>query len=251
MSILRCALRARSVRSVGAISGCLVCAYANAGFTPIGPPSGFELTHAEVLQSFYGGVFTADIGGISFDNGTIFAERVNDFGFPGVIVAETSDGLGINDEFWAGLSVIVVPRYVGGTDETGLGLIDGDGAFIPVAPSDAIGQEFAVDLSNGVNRWALANATTGDLLTSNPSDNADQLDHMVTYRIDSKDSNFGTRWVIFWEDRLDGQLGFDLDYNDAVFEIIAVPAPGTFAALALASVFPGLSLGARRRRSRS
>jgi len=215
---------------------------ASAGFTSIQPPTGGEASHAEVFQSFYGGTFNSD-GSLNFSNGDITATRIEDTGPINIITLDTGNGSAVGDEFFAGTSVFVIPRLGEAMDETGLGFINGDGSFTPVAPTNDINQLFTATLS-GVTRFALANSTTGAVITSSLADNVDGLDHMVTYHITSDSELFGNRWVILFEDRLDGELGFDLDYNDAVFEIIAVPSPASAIALSLLAI-----PAARRRRA--
>jgi len=202
------------------------------GFTDILPPAGFEPSHAEILQSFYGGLWAPTVGG-NFANGDISATRVDDFGFGGVITAETSGPGSVDDSLWQGGSVFIVPRSGEAMDETYLGIVNGAGDFQAIAPTASNGDLFPIGI-DGVSRWVLVNATTNAIMTSNPGDNADGLDHMVAYRITSTSTPLLSRWVIFWEDRLDGELGFDQDYNDAVFEIIAVPSPGALALFATA-----------------
>jgi len=103
--------------------------------------------------------------------------------------------------------------------------------------------------------------TPANVYTSIKDQNADGLDHMVTYKVMEDDGNGGQVWtgayVIAFEDRFGSKFdntGFsDRDFNDAVFEIrgfSATPEPSTLALGGLAAVI-GAGVTLRRRRAQA
>ena len=98
-----------------------------------------------------------------------------------------------------------------------------------------------VDFTGGTWRWG---RTGGPNVHSGlASENADAVDHMVTYRITGLGSE--TVWLVFFEDKNVGDEEADFDYNDLVVEIRAVPTP-----MAAGMGIAGLAgvAGVRRRR---
>jgi hypothetical protein len=67
----------------------------------------------------------------------------------------------------------------------------------------------------------------GTTFTSDPADNVDGRDHLVTYAL----SGAASGYVLFFEDANGLRPNADFDYNDVVLSSVAsVPLPGAFAA---------------------
>ena len=250
--------------AVAGLSAAFVTSSALAGFTAIGPPAAGEANHAQILAQIYGGSFSAS--GVDF-NGSgasagITAVRVHDFDSGGghtAMLNMSSPNLGsANDQIWRdGLAnADVEVKYAG--DNHQMGWYDNTTATHnnlfgtnPNLPGDEVngvsfstsfewtlstdfGNNISSDETNGSPGFAdnAANGGTGD-------------DMMVTYQITGLGNAFPT-WLVFWEDRLSGQLNDDFDFNDLVVEIQLVPLPAPAALAGLGLV--GGVIGRRRLR---
>jgi len=248
-----------SSRTPSAIAVAIACgaagslAVAGPVFTPLGDPPGREASHASILSDIYGGSFSSIARSEDLSNGEFRARRVPDAGLPGTLRLE-GPGAGharnATDQQWAGLAadVVVRARYAG--DRHTFGLIhDGPHSegFIPLVDTRSRSPVLGVSLSESFS-WALRDETTGSLWTSRTSDNLDAgrvaHDRLVTYHVTS-DSDTRGRYLLFWDDRINGQRFDDDDFNDAVIEIAAIPAPGSLGALVAA----GALASTRRRRA--
>ncbi|MBN8645740.1 MAG: hypothetical protein J0L61_10950 [Planctomycetes bacterium] len=221
-----------------------------AGFTSVNPAPGSELSHAPIINNVYGGTFALNESAVpTYTNNTGFTlTRVSDFGLGGVM-SIVGGSAATDDQAWSRgdavgpVTVIARAKYAG--DSHTIGWID-DTSETPVYQSILGSTNFnnpvAVTLSSSF-RWALNDITTGKTWTSRASDNVKSsvaYDQLVTYRVTGPTITQPT-FLLFWEDRIGS--GADYDYNDAVFEITAVPTPG------VASLFGFAALaGARRRR---
>jgi len=215
---------------------------ANAGFTPVASPiySG-EVDHATILEAYYSpgstwasfGTRTDGAGqSVDYANGSLTATRVSDFGLGGILNPAATALPAADDALWTGTAyeLRAVARYASYTQEFGYDL-SGDGLGY-VKLFDVSGWGTAVSGSatlalNSGDTLTWNRAGTGNLFSSRPGDNLDELDHMVSYRI----SGLGdgrNHFVLFWEDL---PCGGDHDYNDLVVEAVAVPEPGTLVAL--------------------
>jgi len=230
-------------------------AMATTQFSPVlSPPSG-ERGHAFILGQSYGGLFARASNGVDFSNGTILAQRLIDRGVaaPASLTGFVS-GLP-TDNAWVGpaLSTLKVEAKYAGHNST-FGFFNDSasptaGGASPTMQSlfntGSIGSTATVGMPENF-RWALRNNTTGKTFTSRSEDNVEGqsfFDHLVTYRIvGAGDAPGAVRYMLFWEDLTIGNHT-DKDYNDAVIQVTAIPAPGATALLAGAGL-----LAIRRRR---
>lgn len=190
----------------------LGAAKADAGFTKLGRTyNGDEPTHEQILERSYGGDFVQD--GVNFSNGRVSVTRLDD-----------TDG---SDQRWnvnvSGARALGVfsagkqsfGRMVGGEyeslfDVSGIGYhVEGSTtARLNAAPGEGI--EFA---RAGTRRQA-----DGRVFSSMSSDNRQDTDHLVSYRVSGLDGP-GETYVLFWEDKIGS--GSDFDHNDLVVELRA------------------------------
>lgn len=192
-------------------------AAAQAATTTILPPRPSEDSHEEILSQVYGVDFNPS--GNDFVGGGLTAQRVDDD----------------DDQIWTLPSFGAEVRAVFADFEQSFGYLPGEdgGSFQTVF--DVTGDEYNVNGSahidnlSGPFRFA-RQESQGILAISDPEDNVDGVDHMVTYRILGTGAQFPV-WLIFFEDlRADVS---DFDYQDLVVEIRAVPTPAAFGAGAL------------------
>lgn len=209
-------------------------ASAHGAFTTVNGAPGGELNHLQILNNVYGGGFLALEGPTpAFSNGSLTFTRINDSGLGGVLTIVTSDTSATDDQRWSvgdatgPATVIARAKYAG--DSHTFGWIDdtqGEPVYQSLGSTSTFNVPVMVNLSSDF-RWALHDTTTGSMWTSRSSDNLDNhgnaRDQMVTYRVTGAGVTQPT-FLLFWEDRIGG--GADYDYNDAVVELTAVPAPG-------------------------
>ena len=220
-----------------------------AGFTTVNPAPGGELGHAPILNNVYGGAFALNESPVpTYTTNTGYTlTRVSDNGLGGVM-SIVGGSLTTDDQSWSRgdavgpVTVIARAKYAG--DSHTIGWIDDTAetpAYQSILSSTNFNNPAAVTLSSSF-RWALNDITTGKTWTSRASDNVNAStthDQLVTYRVTGPSITQPT-FLLFWEDRIGS--GADYDYNDAVFEITAVPTPGA------ASLFGFAALAASRRR---
>lgn len=119
----------------------------------------------------------------------------------------------------------------------------------PAPAANGINNRFDSTIDYQPFLWSIQNlpgspVNPGFTFTSDPTQNADGLDHLITFeRHFTVDGVAGTAYLLFVEDILGGG---DFDFNDAVFMVagVEVPEPGGMALLAAGLV--GLA-GLRRR----
>ena len=217
-----------------------------AGVTEIRVPGPGEATHEQIFEAIYGGDFVGvgtDLGfGLwtEFDNGTIRATRVDDFGVAALLdMLSGVPGSG-DDDTWmetgrpvatARARFALFPQEFG--YDTGSGyvkLLD-----VPAGVFDEPQFETVQFRPSSTWLWCRCDDSDGGLVNKQCSDeasNADLLDHMVTYHVLGIPGVPSTSavWLVFWED-LNGSLGdssfpdnqgvpADRDFNDLVVEIV-------------------------------
>jgi hypothetical protein len=202
-----------------------------AGFTNVGDPYPGEKSHAEIFGLVYGGTFVAD--GNNFSNGSLTAERVDD----------------ADDILFAASGPTVDSRAIASYADFDqqFGYIDG-GGFNELLDLGGYGTNVTGESSDsidGVFKFA-RNGLEGILASSDPSDNSDGKDHLVTYVLSGEGIQSNVL-VLFFEDK----ANFDFDYQDLVVEVTGVdasiiPTPAAFGA---GLVMLGASV--LRRRSRA
>lgn len=203
-------------------------------YTDIGDPWPGEDSHQQILDNFYGGNFELLDDGVSYSNDTLTAQRVSDeqdqvwdLDLPvdirtAAIFADYDQSLGY------------LPGSSGPTGDY-VNLFDADGEEY-----DVVGSAAGVDLTDGAFRWARRGHD--GVVSSLETDNLNDADHMVTYRIEGH-GQLEPVHLLFFEDTFR-----DFDFQDLVVEVAAVPSP--------AAVGPGLALLGmlgliRRRRERA
>lgn len=220
--------------------------------------TGSEPSHLQLLNSVYGGGFSAfgtatasDVGG----TGAPVANSVIGYSSTNWIFARVQDrngssplnlnGVGIvgaQDTGWAdGVIDVRVTAKVAGDSHT-FGWYDDASAsgFQAITPTVVGNTVDNVALSTQF-RWGLDTSSSLSL-TSRESDNPSGQDMMVTYAMYYNTVFYG--WLLAWEDRIGG----DFDYNDAWIEIALVNVIPTPLAAGMGSVAMGGLLMLRRRR---
>jgi hypothetical protein len=223
-----------------------------AGMTTIHSPSHVpsELNIEQILEAHYGGDFTLSgedfLGGGA--GGTINAIRWDDFLDPiGQLSAVNPSSGSAADQIWrAGdITATAIARFAGNTQQFGFDRGSGFELLFDVSGYDmGVSGAGSANLLADTWRWIRRSSDGSDAFDSQPSLNADGLDHMVTYRITGLPTD-QTVWLLCFEDIFGGLPNSDRDFNDLVVEVRAVPEPATLGFL----VAGGLALlGARRRR---
>lgn len=213
-----------------------------------------ELGHEEILEAIYLADFTSD-GDDFISLGlaeAIVAIRFDDdlpvFGVLDPVHGQRGDTA---DRLWgdAWIAATATARYASYTQQFGYDVGDG---YEPLFDVEGYGTEVTgsgtADLTGQTWTWVRRDTDGSNPWYSDDARNSDELDHMVTYRIDGLDTA-ETVWLVFWED-LPGAYGppcaSDRDFNDLVVEIRAIPEPATLALLTAGT----LTLLRRRRPKR-
>jgi hypothetical protein len=221
------------------------------GYTSVAPPPTTEDNHLEILTIIYGGTWSVDANGRDFsNNGGITATRVYDFN-SGDEIIHVLDGDETNvDQIWTDgiVTVTAEVKYAGHNQSfgwnggEGVGGVDTTNYYELLTDADLLlGTEVEIDIT-GNFLWGIH--PNGDEWWSKQSYNADGSDHLVTYFIENVPGlEDETVWLLLWEDLPDTG---DMDYNDFVIQVQAVPEPGT--AFLLGTVLAGLAVFRCRRR---
>jgi len=224
------------------------------GYTDVSGPASGEKSHAEILHDIYGEDFTASGLFEGYEgNGNINAKRVYDFDDEYVQLHLYSGGPDNVDQLWTDGAVTVTAEAKYASYEQAFGW-NGGGlgtTYIPlVTDADIGGTPVEIEIS-GDFLWGYQATSqswwqpdVGLEWWSLMAENDNSEDHLVTYYIEGLDTE-QTVWLVFMEDkRFQDCSPSDLDYNDFVVEIRAVPEPTTICLLGLG----GLALLRKRRR---
>ncbi len=217
-----------------------------AGFTEVRVPSPAEASHELILEKVFGGDFVGsgiDLGyGLwtAFDNGTVQATRVDDFGLAALLdMLSGMPGSG-DDDIWAETGKPIAtararfalfPQEFGYDAGSGyVKLLD-----VPAGTFDEPQNETAQFRPDSTWLWCRCDDSDGGLVNEQCSEEAshtDVLDHMITYHVLGVPGVPSTSavWLVFWED-LNGNFGdnsnpdnqgfpADRDFNDLVIEIV-------------------------------
>jgi len=209
MSYIR-SLRLWRGKGLALIAAASFAAAAQAGLTSTKAPPTGEKSLVDILTNVYGGTFTSQ--GNDFTNGSLTAVRLDDS----------------NDQTWTSgtYSLRTLASYSNDNVSESFGSVNGSsgGSFdklfdVSGKKLGATGSASNVDFGGS---FRLALNSDGAVYTSKDSDNADNRDHALTYRIDGLGNNL-TTFVTFWED-----LNIDLvspnrsahDFNDLAVELV-------------------------------
>jgi len=246
---------------------------ARATFTTVNPPTGEE-THAEILSHIYGGTFHATgLANHDYTNGSITAERVEDAtvstqnlntGLSNVVVGNPTP----DDQLWLADYKLASAKAKYAVYNQEFGYYDGavGGTYTKLFDQTGWGYNVNGDadlsrLSGHLLRWARGGEAR--VVSSQQFDNADAMDHMVTYNFVnntptqpvSLDTTLKVppseveSWLLFWEDKFKNEALADFDFNDLVVEVkaSAIPEPTSLASLAAVGL---MGAGMTRKRSR-
>jgi len=205
---------------------------AGAATIPVFGPASGEAGHKAILESLYSGVFTAvgdDFVGSDGAAG-IQVLRQDDFLTPMGVLSAVDGARGTAaDAIWAGgvISATAEARYASHSQRFGFDRGDGFESLFDVQGYGMnVTGSATVDLTGDTWRWVRRKQDGSNPWHSDRTWNHDGLDHMVTYRVTGLDTS-ETVWLLFWEDL--PKCSSDLDYNDLVVEVRALPEPATLA----------------------
>jgi len=216
-----------------------------ADYTSVYWPWPGEESHLDIINDIYADSFAvqgSDLGyGVhtEYSNGLVTVYRVNDFGIEvpatNILTKKINKTL---DKLWVdGIATVnVKAKFAAYSQSFGYLL---DSGYVPLF--DVVGDSFNVsgdavaDFPLG-SAWQWVRSGTGHTFYSDPDNNSDKLDHMVTYWVDGLNDGYVT-WLLFWED-VSGDYcdGSDRDFNDLVVEIKAIPEPISFLLLGAGAV---------------
>lgn len=238
-----------------------------ASYTSISNPDPFNETpedgHRHILEHIYGGSFVRDGVNYHQDGGTITLQRIDDSlsnnGVLGLVDGQPGQA---SDQVWHDGFTDALAKVRFARDQQSFGFWEGTTGGTYTNLFDVSGHDYAVtggialnDMRGKTWRWGRSRGR-GGMHSSKPTENPDDLDHMVTFRVEGlADQGRYTVWLLFWEDLnhsdTPNTLTSDRDLNDLVVEIRAigqVPEPATGAVL-LAGL--GAAGCVARRRSRT
>lgn len=228
-------------RTVGAMLLVALAVPCFASYTSVGGPAGSEAGHLEILAAYYSpdaawlatGVNADGVGTpVDFSNGTLTAQRVDDFGLGAALDPLAAPGQA-DDQVWQGgeYEIHAVARYAGYSQIVGHDVLGDDQGYLPLFTISGSGMNVTGHASLTVPADAtfawIRSGNKGGIWSSDMSQNSDGADHMVTYYISGIDDGYD-HWLLFFEDLPNAG---DHDYNDLVVEVVALPEPGTLLGL--------------------
>jgi hypothetical protein len=240
-----------------AVIGVLVAASSapvHASFTgPVTSSPGYDPIKGVLDRVYFAGasVFVPSMpenAAPQYSGGGLTATRVDDFGLGGVLDAATGSPGSTDDQLWSGVTLTVrfAEKHAAFLHELGYDM-GAQGGFVKLVEDYRPPLSVNVTFNPGdVWAWSLYSwgGNTPYTWSSKQSLNSDGADHMLTYRIAGLPSGYPT-WLLLWDDI--PAAGSDLDFDDTVFEITAIPEPATVCLLGAAML---LAARCSARRSR-
>lgn len=250
-----------NARSLAAVFAAAVAALtvaapstAEAGMTAIGRAPAVEHTHAQILNTLYGGTFRSLEN--DFFNGTISARRVDDGMSYSTAMSMARGTIGdATDETWAGsrFTARAVAKFSDNTQN--LAIAWGSGNLASLFTATGYGYNVTGSATFDATGRDAHFVRSGDSGThySITGMNDDGRDHMITYEILGLAGVNEKVWLTFWEDLSRtpalASKRTHSDYNDLVVEMraTAVPLPAAaWGAMALGGGAFALRKRARR-----
>jgi len=231
------ALKAAAV----AVGLALGASSAHAGLTTVNSPIyPGEMSIKTILGDIYGQSFNAV--GKNLVGSTITAKRVDDFLKPSNGVLNTLGSVGsAADQIWDGKVNKATAKARYAAFDQKFGYIDGasGGSYHNLFDVTGYGTAVTSDtVSIDIDGpFRLARNGQNGVQSSRNVDNADRLDHMVTYKIEGLVDGWKyTTWMAFFEDKNSIKGGpnaqfSDRDFNDLAVELKATAVPLPSAAL--------------------
>lgn len=204
----------------------LLAASAQAGtITPVLPPQDGEASHADIFEDIFGGPAFVQSGN-DFSNGAVDLTRVDD-----------DDDQTYNFLRWSA-EILAAHAFA----DQGFGTSAGQLINIAGKQYDAASGNVAGPGSADLEFARFGNMCDTIDVTTNPADNPNGRDHVVTYSYTEQNQTY---YILFFEDANETSDFTDWDYNDLVVRISGenVPEPGSLALMGL-----GAAAMLRRRR---
>ncbi len=195
----------------------------------ISPPS---ITHETIIESVYGGDFNPSGDDYTDLGAGVSATRFDDSLTPnGMISLLATDKGEASDRVWndAYISAEAVWRRANYTQQFGFDRGNGFELLFDVfGDFDNVTGSGSADLTDETWRWVRRDQDGTRPWSSDPANNPDFLDHMVTYQVEGLNRT-GVTYLIFIEDLYgphtsDGGFS-DRDFDDLVIEVHATPEP--------------------------
>ncbi|MCA9251235.1 MAG: PEP-CTERM sorting domain-containing protein [Phycisphaerae bacterium] len=235
------------------LAGLLLCAttVANADvsdvFPSVSPPS---VTHESIIETVYGGDFVANGDDYNDGGSGVSAIRFDDSLTPNGMISLLTAGKGdASDRVWSDAFITAKTVWLRADFTQQFGFDRGNGfelLFDAFGEYENVTGEGSADLTGETWRWVRRDQDGTRAWSSDPGQNPDFLDHMVTYQVDGLNRT-GVTYLIFIEDLYGSHTtdgGFsDRDFDDLVIEVHATPEPAT-----AMLVLGGAMIALRRRR---
>ncbi|MEM6560447.1 MAG: hypothetical protein AAF656_02510 [Planctomycetota bacterium] len=231
------------------LSSTAAVALAPLAFAGLQPPPAGEDSVNDILGHLYGGTFEAVEQGYS--NGSTSVTYVDD-----------SIGLNLSAHGFAGVNVEPVAKFSNNQQFTGY--FDGAGDLQVMFETTGFAYEveqdcpwnLCLDQMNMLDDMLVVGRDGGEggLQSQRPGDNADNRDHVLTFRVDDGDESTLPSFIMFWEDiTMNPSITkgrSHSDYNDLVLRISAsddcvAAAPLPAGALAGIAAFGALGIARR------